>query len=349
MNKQLNILIIRRDNIGDLICTTPLFSALRRSLPNTRIAVLVNSYNAPVLDRNPNIDEIYIYKKAKHRESNESKISVWLSTIKLIIKLRQKNWDYAIIATTAYSKSALKFAHGVKARRIIAYAPKDADVSDPIDLKLTNGLHETESVFQLLSPLGIHSKPGPVEVFPQHLSPTFSPKKTSNNSLLIGLHISARKPKQRWPIEYFSTLAHELHHTHSANFIVFWSPGAANHPQHPGDDEKADEMQSLCSDIPLTLFSTKNLTELTNGLSLCDYLICSDGGGMHLAAGLKKPIICLFGNSSAEHWHPWGVPYELLQNKSRVVSDISVDDVLAANRSLLSRINNLPTTNTSTA
>ena len=27
------VLIIRRDNIGDLVCTTPLFSALREALP----------------------------------------------------------------------------------------------------------------------------------------------------------------------------------------------------------------------------------------------------------------------------------------------------------------------------
>lgn len=341
------ILIIRRDNIGDLVCTTPLFSALRKSFPKAHIAALVNSYNSPVLDGNPNIDKVYIYKKAKHRNSGESKMSVWLSTLRLIISLRQQNWDYAIVATTAYSKAALKFARGVRACRIIAYAPKNSDVSDPVDIQLTTGLHETESVFQLLSPLGIQSSPGHVEVFPHNSSPTFSPKKPTHKALLVGLHISARKPRQRWPIEYFSKIAHALHHTYGANLLLFWSPGAADHPQHPGDDEKANEMQALCGDIPLTLYPTKNLTDLISGLSLCDYLICSDGGGMHLAAGLKKPIICLFGNSSAEHWHPWGVPYELLQKKSRLVSDISVEDVLSANRTLLDRLN-LPTTNPDT-
>ena len=51
---------------------------------------------------------------------------------------------------------------------------------------------------------------------------------------------------------------------------------------------------------------------------------------MHLAAALKKPIVCLFGNSDAGRWRPWGVPYELLQPASRNVADISVDQVLAA-------------------
>ena len=43
------VLIIRRDNIGDLVCTTPLFSALREALPNAYLAALVNSYNAEAL------------------------------------------------------------------------------------------------------------------------------------------------------------------------------------------------------------------------------------------------------------------------------------------------------------
>ena len=47
-----SILVIRRDNIGDLVCTLPLISALRRHYPNARIEALVNSYNCDVLDGN---------------------------------------------------------------------------------------------------------------------------------------------------------------------------------------------------------------------------------------------------------------------------------------------------------
>ena len=37
------ILIVRRDNIGDLICTTPLISALRRRYPRAHLAALANT------------------------------------------------------------------------------------------------------------------------------------------------------------------------------------------------------------------------------------------------------------------------------------------------------------------
>ena len=82
--------------------------------------------------------------------------------------------------------------------------------------------------------------------------------------------------------------------------------------------------------LPLLPVPTPDLSELVAGLSLCDRVLCSDGGAMHLAAALGKPIVCLFGRSDAARWHPWGVPHALLQPASRDVRDIGVADVLDA-------------------
>lgn len=62
-------LIIRRDNIGDLLCTTPSLSALRHHLPVAQIAALVNDYNALVLTFNPDVDRVYSDTKAKHSDA----------------------------------------------------------------------------------------------------------------------------------------------------------------------------------------------------------------------------------------------------------------------------------------
>ena len=73
------ILVIRRDNIGDLVCTTPLLAALRRRFPAAWIGALVNSYNATVLDRNPDLDEVFVYRKLKHLGPGESGIRYFRS------------------------------------------------------------------------------------------------------------------------------------------------------------------------------------------------------------------------------------------------------------------------------
>lgn len=54
------ILVIRRDNIGDLVCTIPMISALRQRFPEAYPAALVNSYNAPVLANNPELNAVIV-------------------------------------------------------------------------------------------------------------------------------------------------------------------------------------------------------------------------------------------------------------------------------------------------
>ncbi|MEL8900912.1 glycosyl transferase, partial [Escherichia coli] len=44
-------------------------------------------------------------------------------------------------------------------------------------------------------------------------------------------------------------------------------------------------------------------------------------------AGVRKPVVALFGNKAAWLWTPWGVPYEMLQGKDYDARNISVDDV----------------------
>ncbi|PJA81644.1 MAG: glycosyl transferase, partial [Nitrospirae bacterium CG_4_9_14_3_um_filter_44_28] len=37
------IIFIRRDNIGDLVCTTPAIRAVREKYPDAKIGILVNT------------------------------------------------------------------------------------------------------------------------------------------------------------------------------------------------------------------------------------------------------------------------------------------------------------------
>jgi hypothetical protein len=92
------LLVIRRDNIGDLVCTTPLIAALRRRFPRARICALVNSYNLPVLEGNPDLDAVYAYTKAKHRPPGTGILSVYWDRLRVMLALRRERFDYAIIA-----------------------------------------------------------------------------------------------------------------------------------------------------------------------------------------------------------------------------------------------------------
>ncbi|MHB1292092.1 MAG: O-antigen ligase family protein, partial [Sulfuricella sp.] len=111
-------LVIRRDNIGDLICTTPLIHALRQQYPGATICALVNSYNAPVLANNPDIDAVFAYTKAKHRPPGTSVAGVYWDRLQLFARLRRMRFDYAILAAPRFQPRLLRLARLAGARRI---------------------------------------------------------------------------------------------------------------------------------------------------------------------------------------------------------------------------------------
>ncbi len=329
------ILIIRRDNIGDLVCTTPLIAALRQRFPEGWLGALVNSYNAPVLDGNPDLDEVFVYTKAKHREHGESLPGILWRRLMMMNRLRQMRLDDVILAAPVLQPRLIALARWLKPKRIIGFGESDRlDVSLPLDKE---GRHEVEDVFRVAAIYGIEGAPPTCRVFapvavtcPRSGIPG-TQSEPAPTFITIGIHISARKPSQRWPAKRFAEIIGALATQGSVRFMLLWSPGAKDNPLHPGDDAKAqDVLGKVGAGATVIARPTQTLPELIAALAECDALICADGGAMHLAAGLGLPIVCLFGSSGATRWRPWGIPYRLLQKPSFDVADISVDEIVTA-------------------
>ncbi|WP_345816101.1 glycosyltransferase family 9 protein [Paraburkholderia sp. PREW-6R] len=53
-----SILVLRPNDFGELLTTTPLFESLRKRFPNTRLVAGVGSWGRPILENNPFVDEI---------------------------------------------------------------------------------------------------------------------------------------------------------------------------------------------------------------------------------------------------------------------------------------------------
>ena len=294
------ILVVRRDNIGDLVCTTPLLDALRARMPDAWIGALVNTYNAEVLSRNPALDAVYAYEKLKHRDTRA--LSNVLNRFGLWRELRAQRLDYVLVP--AATPRTLKLAAGLAPRWIITPPSQ-------------TGAHEVERSFSLGESFGVSGKPGPLRLYPDH--------ETSSEKIAIAVHISARRPAQRWPLERYAELVRALQK--DSRVMLLWAPGSKEDPRHPGDDEAAAR---LASETKALAVPTLNLRTLISALSRAERVICPDGGAMHLAAALGKPVVALFGDSPVERWRPWGVPHRIVQPDSRDLRDLRVAPVVGA-------------------
>lgn len=334
------ILFIRRDNIGDLICTTPAIHAVRERFPDARIGVLASTYNADAIIHNPDIDEVYIYEKAKHAR-NRNRLSVWWDNVKVFRKIRREQYDVAIGCGT-YSPRLARYTGLTGAKQRVGYVPRGAFKSRWYNAPVPEPdqpAHEVETVFYLLSALGIHGPIPPMRVFPvegevQKTRDFLTAVGVRRDKPLVAFHISSRRQQNRWPIEKFIELARGILSRKEAEIMLLWSPGSEKDVHHPGDDEKAELFMRSVQPGPAA-YRTSTVRELIAAISVCDLIVCGDGGAMHIAAALGKRIVTIWGSSGPVRWRPWGVTHLILQDKSWRAENISVQSVFEAVQRLL--------------
>ena len=311
----LNILIIRRDNIGDLLCTTPLLQALKDQLKVGRLDVVTNAYVAPVLKGSYFIDNLYIYHKLKHGHTSFFKVIG--ERLRLIFKLRQHHYDYIL----AFDHRALNLTRYLRKTKVLT--------------PMQDWTHQTEveRAWELGQRLGLRGMPGSLAL------PVYYSTSDKKNVKILGIHISARRVRQQYPIVQWVQLIRALHDLDTKlTFHIFWSPGDSKNPMHPGDDDKALILKKELKDLPVKFIPTPTLESLIKSIQTCGSMIMADGGAMHIAAALNRPIIALFGDSNPKRWRPWGVPYTIIQNKTEHVKNIEASKIVVAWLNLINSI-----------
>lgn len=342
------ILVVRRDNIGDLVCTTPLIAALRARYPQAHLAALVNSYNADVLDENPAIDAVHVYTKLKHRAPSETVLKVVSAKLTLFAALRRPRFDCVLLAKSGFDRQGLALARWIGPGAVVGFAPPGGrgarGLTDPVAPVAADTMHEVEVLARLGAALGVEDALGPLRAYPSAARVAewrARLPQLGGERKWIALHVSAREPGRHWPAEKIVGLIDALGKDGKLGFVLLWAPGAADDPRHPGDDDKAQGIRiAVPAAIPLLAAPTGRLADLTAVLSLCDAFIGADGGALHLAAALGLPTVALFENleHKKRHWHPWRVPYELVAPATRDIADIALEQVVAAWRRLEARV-----------
>lgn len=310
------ILVIRRDNIGDLVCTLPLFESLRRHYPKARLGALVNSYNAPLLAGNPFVDHVHVYTKSKHRPQS-ARLTLARDRLDLLLELRGLRYQTAVHA-------------GSRVRPEMRLMARFAGIKhEVLDRPCDTPLHEVERVHGLLHALGISGPPPAPCLIPPttELAAIRGSLAEQGFAGAIGLHISAREDENRWPLANFAALV-KAGADRGHKFVIFWSPGDSNRPEHPGDDDRARALIALCRDLPVVAYPTADLATLTAALAAVSVLVGSDGGHCHIAAAVGTRVIGLYCSHKTRQWRPWGTTHTVLS--ATQVRDISVDAVLAA-------------------
>lgn len=306
------VLLVRNDNVGDLVCSIPAIRLARERLRGVEIRLLVNSYNVgvaePLVPRW--VDRLVVYTKTKHAGFGFRQAARLAGFYR---QLLARPCDAAFLLVGGESRQALAFARWARARRVFGYGSKAHGPS------WEEGRHEVEYSWRVMAyALGVEAPP-PSEID--------YPMRAKGDR--VAIQITSRKPGNRWPAARFAEVARAMASAARSSVLLFWSPGDQATPTHPGDDRKAEEIVRLAGGA-VTPSPTSTLQELIARLAECRLMVTPDGGAMHLAAAMGVRVVALFGQSDPTRWRPWTSRAQCLKSSSATIEDLSEDAVLAA-------------------
>ena len=286
------ILVVAPNWIGDALLAQPLFARLREKHPGVEIDALAPGWTAPVLRRMPEINEV-IEAPFGH---GELKLSArW----RLGRALRERGYDEAIVLPNTFKSALIPF---------FAAIPLRAGFVGELRYGLLNVVHKLdEEQLPLMAEryAQLAEKPGapPLRPLPKarlrvdeaNRLVTLNRLGLSRAKLVAAFCPGAEYgPAKRWPARHFASLAKRL----AAQGHAVWLFGSEN------DRAIGDEIARLAAGAAVNLCGKTDLAGAIDLLSLAEVVVSNDSGLMHVAAGVGRPVVALYGSSSPEHTPP---------------------------------------------
>lgn len=343
MDEFKNILVVQTAFPGDIVLTTPLFKALKKRFPESRLSVVTTPQGCELLRDLKEVDSLVSYDK-KGKDSGE------LRFFGLIRRLRKESFDLCISPHRSFRTALIVYGSGAGER--IGFS--DASLSAVYTRKVfrDTDLHEVERVLSLLDPLGIES--GRLDKMPylEISSETWGRTKKifdeaciSTNDMVIGIAPGSVWGTKRWTPEGYASLIDRLIERYDARVILLGSPS---------ERDAGDKIISLTGQRPVDLIGKTTLRELTAVIDRCSLLIGNDSAPGHIASARMVPVVSIFGPTVRSFgYYPYGKdviivekelpcrpchhhgPDKCPEGHFRCMRDISVDDVMAGVEKLM--------------
>jgi lipopolysaccharide heptosyltransferase II len=304
------VLVIRLRLIGDVIFTTPVLRALRRALPDAHLAYLVEDAAAPVVSRNPHLDDVVAISRPR------GLARVW-DDYTVGRRLRRSRYDVVLDLHGGPRASWLTWAS--RAPRRIGYSGEGRAwaYTDQVPRARTlQPRHSVENQWDILAAL--LQDPGapdpqrdPVEMVEapeaarqmeqwlarEGLQPPLRP---------IVIHVSAGNAFRRWPLSAFVELVVRLSSSSPERRIILTS-GPSEAAAADAVVRAVREQMPTQPDAVRTCGDT-TLDQLRSLIARSALYIGGDSGPLHVAATTSTPIVGLYGPTLPVRSSPWRDP-----------------------------------------
>ena len=336
----MRVLIVKRDKLGDLLLTTPVFRHLAHERPGVEIHLLANDYNARVASGHPAETRTWTYPRVRDR--GRLRPLAALSQAAVTLALRRQRFDWALVMNGDESPRAITRARMTGARRIVAYVEDTGrgTISDPLPVPRAG--HEVDRLLALLAPLGV--APPARAPWPEYALPAgdaagaqawLAARGLAPDRYVV-LGLGARRAKKQPDTEQVVRWSTWLARAHGLATVFMWTPGSRDAGGYPGDDDIAAPVvaRRLAHLHPFR----GPIPEALGLIFHAQTSIVPDSGLMHFAAASPGGVLGLFADPAdsapAARWAPRG-PRGIWLEAPRRVAELPDEAIFAALAPLL--------------
>lgn len=348
--KDLRILITGTGKIGDIVCITPVFRAIKKKYPKSYLAVTIQEENYGVVKNNPRVDKIILIDSKKYQG--------FLGTIKLVKEISKDKFVWSINLGASVLDTILPFWAGINERitTVSGFAGRAHKIFSWFnDYKLEHEQHtlKLRHDLALLRFLGIEESDEKKEIFlikeERGKAEDFLRKNNlKKNDFLVGITVTSRVKLKEWEPFKFGQLADRLIEELKAKIIFIGSPGDRIIIEEIINDMKNEA----------TISTDFKLNETAALLEKIKLFISVDTGPLHIAHVLNVPVVNIIGPTTLDEQAPRDERSEIVhkdiycapcffnmfavdyckEGHHRCIKEIMVDDVFGAVVKLIKRV-----------
>ncbi len=297
------ILIVKLDHIGDMVLTTPSIEAIKKRYPKCYLAIMCSPVSASVLNGNPYVDKIYVYRSPMFDRDNSLSVMDYAQNFGVLLEVRQAGFDLVIDFRGDLSNIPLSKLCGAKS--ILSYS-NNSHFSGflHVSTKKLDDKHESQNQFQLLKLIDI---PEPPLIQPQLYidsdaivwSVDYLRKNgISENSKIIVINPGGGWYLNWWPWKNFALLCDQISRDYPEIKIIL--VGGAK------ERVVAEKIMKSTKGPIYSAVGETDLMQLSALISRALFMVTNDGGPMHVASAVNTPVVALFGPSPHERFGPLG-------------------------------------------
>lgn len=303
-------ILIRCPNwIGDVMLSIPSVSAVRKAFPSAYISILIKSNLSPLLEGNPDINEIISF---------EPDLMSVTEKLKFYRGLKDKNFDLAILLTNSFESALSVYLAGIKER--IGYKKDMRGIflteKIPMPSRKSPRMHQSDFYITLIKIISeVRSQKPEVRInkvsfyIPEDIQDSvdkfWDEKGLSKKSPLIGMNIGASYGSaKRWFPERFAELGDMIYSELKGEVILFGGSG---------DFNIEAEIKGRMNNKAISMVGKTTLKSLAAMIKRCHLFITNDSGPMHIAAAVGTPIVAIFGSTDPNETSPLSGNYKIVR------------------------------------